>query len=429
MKSKLLVVCCLVMGAVFGQKSQAILLVNGFLHQGNGTVVETALIGIRNGKIDFVKNALSSAYKKSEWDTIIDLQGQHVYPAFIAPNSTLGITEIDAVRATRDFQEVGYLNPHIRSQIAFNAESKVISTVRTNGVLFAQVTPRGGRISGTSSVMALSGWNWEDATIFKDDGVHINWPESIQGTWKDDVITKTKGKNYQQQKEELVTFFNLVKAYQNNADELKTDLRLNAMIPCLTAEKRIYFHANEIQQLTDIIEFVHFFDIPYPVIVGGYDSYMIARKLKDAKIPVMLGRTHSLPKNEDDPIDLPFQLPTMLQKEGVLFCLQNEGEMEAMNARNLPFQAGTAMAYGLSEEEAIQSISLNTAKIMGISKAYGSIEAGKSASLFVSKGNALDMRTNQVSLIFVNGSFVPTTNFQTELYQRYEKKYQAIKQY
>ena len=429
MKSKLLVVCCLIMGAVFGQKSQAILLVNGFLHQGNGTVIETALIGIRNGKIDFVKNALSSAYKKSEWDTIIDLQGQHVYPAFIAPNSTLGITEIDAVRATRDFQEVGYLNPHIRSQIAFNAESKVISTVRTNGVLFAQVTPRGGRISGTSSVMALSGWNWEDATIFKDDGVHINWPESIQGTWKDDVITKTKGKNYQQQKEELVTFFNLVKAYHNNADELKTDLRLNAMIPCLTAEKRIYFHANEIQQLTDIIEFVHFFDIPYPVIVGGYDSYMIARKLKDAKIPVMLGRTHSLPENEDDPIDLPFQLPTMLQKEGVLFCLQNEGEMEAMNARNLPFQAGTAMAYGLTEEEAIQSISLNTAKIMGISKTYGSIEAGKSACLFVSKGNALDMRTNQVSMILINGSFVPTTNFQTELYQRYEKKYQAIKQY
>ena len=429
MKSKLLVVCCLIMGAVFGQKSQAILLVNGFLHQGNGTVVETALIGIRNGKIDFVKNALSSAYKKSEWDTIIDLQGQHVYPAFIAPNSTLGITEIDAVRATRDFQEVGYLNPHIRSQIAFNAESKVISTVRTNGVLFAQVTPRGGRISGTSSVMALSGWNWEDATIFKDDGVHINWPESILGTWKDDVITKTKGKNYQQQKEELVTFFNLVKAYQNNADELKTDLRLNAMIPCLTAEKRIYFHANEIQQLTDIIEFVHFFDIPFPVIVGGYDSYMIARKLKDAKIPVMLGRTHSLPENEDDPIDLPFQLPTMLQKEGVLFCLQNEGEMEAMNARNLPFQAGTAMAYGLTEEQAIQSISLNTAKIMGISKTYGSIEAGKSACLFVSKGNALDMRTNQVSMILINGSFVPTTNFQTELYQRYEKKYQAIKQH
>jgi imidazolonepropionase-like amidohydrolase len=429
MKNKLLVVCCLIIGAVFSQKSQTILLVNGFLHQGNGTVVESALIGIRNGKIDFVKNALSSAYNKSEWDTIIDLKGQHVYPAFIAPNSTLGITEIDAVRATRDFQEVGYLNPHIRSQIAFNAESKVISTVRTNGVLFAQVTPRGGRISGTSSIMALSGWNWEDATIFKDDGVHLNWPESIQGTWNEDAINKSKSKNYQQQKEELYAFFNLVKAYQKNEDELKNDLRLNAMIPCLSAEKRIYFHANEIQQLIDIIEFVHFFDIPFPVIVGGYDSHLIARKLKDAKIPVMLCRTHSLPENEDDPIDLPFRLPALLQKEGVLFCLQNEGDMETMNARNLPFQAGTAMSYGLTEEEAIQSISFNTAKIMGISKAYGSIEAGKSASLFISKGNALDMRTNQVSMILINGSFVPTTNFQSDLYQRYEKKYQAIKQH
>jgi imidazolonepropionase-like amidohydrolase len=428
MKNKLLVVCCLIIGAVFSQKSQTILLVNGFLHQGNGTVVETALIGIRNGKIDFVKNALSSTYNKSEWDTIIDLKGQHVYPAFIAPNSTLGITEIDAVRATRDFQEVGYLNPHIRSQIAFNAESKVISTVRTNGVLFAQVTPRGGRISGTSSIMALSGWNWEDATIFKDDGVHLNWPESIQGTWNEDAINKSKSKNYQQQKEELYAFFNLVKAYQKNENELKNDLRLNAMIPCLSAEKRIYFHANEIQQLIDIIEFVHFFDIPFPVIVGGYDSHLIARKLKDANIPVMLGRTHSLPENEDDPIDLPFQLPALLQKEGVLFCLQNEGEMETMNARNLPFQAGTAMSYGLTEEEAIQSISLNTAKIMGVSKTYGSIEVGKSASLFVSKGNALDMRTNQATMILLNGAFVPTTNFQTELYQRYEKKYQATKQ-
>jgi imidazolonepropionase-like amidohydrolase len=429
MKNKLLVVCCLIIGAVFSQKSQTILLVNGFLHQGNGTVVETALIGIRNGKIDFVKNALSSTYNKSEWDTIIDLKGQHVYPAFIAPNSTLGITEIDAVRATRDFQEVGYLNPHIRSQIAFNAESKVISTVRTNGVLFAQVTPRGGRISGTSSLMALSGWNWEDATIFKDDGVHLNWPESIQGTWNEDAINKSKSKNYQQQKEELYAFFNLVKAYQKNENELKNDLRLNPMIPCLSAEKRIYFHANEIQQLIDIIEFVHFFDIPFPVIVGGYDSHLIARKLKDANIPVMLSRTHSLPENEDDPIDLPFRLPALLQKEGVLFCLQNEGDMETMNARNLPFQAGTAMSYGLTEEEAIQSISFNTAKIMGISKAYGSIETGKSASLFVSKGNALDMRTNQVSMILINGSFVPTTNFQSDLYQRYEKKYQAIKQH
>ena len=429
MKKYIIILCCTILTAAYGQKKQAILLLNGYLHIGNGSVIETAMIGIRNGKIDFVKNALSCEYNKSEWDTIIDLKDQHVYPSFVAPNSTLGITEIDAVRATRDFQEVGYLNPHIRSQIAFNAESKVISTVRTNGVLFAQVTPRGGRISGTSSLMALNGWNWEDATLFKDDGVHLNWPESIQGTWQDDAVTKSKSKNYIQQKEEIYSFFKLAKAYQKSDAAEKTDLRLNAMMPCLSQEKRIYFHANELQQLNDIIEFVTYFDIPNPVIVGGYDSYLVARKLKDAKIPVMLGRTHSLPDNEDDPVHLPFQLPALLQKEGVLFCLQNEGEMEAMNARNLPFQAGTAMAYGLTEEEAIQSISLNACKIMGVSENFGSIEPGKSASFFVSKGNALDIRSNQVSMILINGSFVPTSNFQSDLYQRYEKKYQATKQH
>jgi hypothetical protein len=305
----------------------------------------------------------------------------------------------------------------------------VVETVKTNGVLLVQSTPRGGSVSGTSSVMFMGGWNWEDATIFKDDGIHLNWPASIQENWTDDAMTKTVSKNYPQQKEELYAFFDLVKTYQNNEDELKNDLRLNAMIPCLNAEKRVYFHANELQQLNDIIEFVHFFDIPFPVIVGGYDSHFITRKLKDAKIPVMLGRTHSLPDNEDDPIDLPFQLPAILQKEGVLFCLQNEGDMEAMNARNLPFQAGTAMAYGLTEEQAIQSISLNASKILGIDKYYGSIEIGKSASLFVSKGNALDMRTNQVSLILLNGLFVPITNFQSELYERYEKKYQQTNQH
>ena len=117
-----------------------------------------------------------------------------------------------------------------------------------------------------------------------------------------------------------------------------------------------------------------------------------------------------------------------MKKEGVLFGIQNAGDMEAMNARNLPFQAGTATAYGISEEEAIQSISLDVCKIIGIDKKYGSIEIGKSATLFVSEGNALEMKTNNVSLILVNGEFAPTTNFQSDLFQKYSKKLGAKKQ-
>jgi imidazolonepropionase-like amidohydrolase len=409
---------------VKAQSNQSILLLNGYLHVGNGEVIESALIGIREGKIAQVSNSLATTYKREEWDTIIDLMGKHIYPSFIAPNSTLGLTEIDAVRATRDFDEVGQYNPHIRSQIAFNVESKVISTVRTNGVLMTQATPRGGDISGTSSVMALHGWNWEDATILKDDGIHVNWPSSLEGGgWWAEPAPKKRNEKYESQKKELAQFFAMAKAYAETGKVEKKDLRLEAMIECFKGTKRVYFHADEIQQLLDVIDLAKSMELSFPVIVGGYDAHLLGKRLSDAKIPVMLMRVHSLPENEDDAIDLPYRLPALLQEMGVLFCLQNQGDMETMNARNLPFQAGTAMAYGLSEEQAIQSISLSACEIMGFDKNYGSIEVGKSATLFVSEGNALDMRTNNIVLGLINGVFIPTGNFQKDLYEKYSQKY------
>ena len=419
-----LIIIVVFIGQFSAQENQSILLLNGYLHIGNGEVIESGLVGIKNGKIDLVRNSLAYTYNKEDWDTIIDLQGQHIYPAFIAPNSTLGLTEIDAVRATRDFDEVGQYNPHIRSQIAFNVESKVISTVRTNGVLLAQATPRGGDISGTSSIMALDGWNWEDATILKDDGIHLNWPISAgQSGVSNEVNTAKNKENYSKEKLAIFQFFEMSLKYASFSEKDQNDVRLNAMIDCFKGNKRVYIHADELQQLQDAIDFSIHFDLPFPVIVGGYDSHLVTRKLKDANIPVMLVRTHSLPQNEEDAVDFPYHLPAMLQEAEVKFCLQNEGAMETMNARNLPFQAGTAMAYGLTEEQAIRSISLSTCEIVGIDRDFGSIEEGKSATLFVSQGNALDMRTNQVNVAIIRGLFMPTRNFQQELYEKYTRKY------
>ena len=404
-------------------QQRSVLLLNGYLHIGNGEVVESAFIGIRDDKISEVKNSLATTFNREEWDTIIDLMGKHVYPGFIAPNSTLGLTEIDAVRATRDFNEVGQYNPHIRSQIAFNAESAVISTVRSNGVLIAQATPRGGEITGTSSVMMLHGWNWEDATVLQDDGVHVHWPSSLQGGgWWAEPAPKQRNENYEEQKRELRNFLELAKAYASSNDP-EFDLRLEAMKECFKGKKRVYFHAEELQQLLDVIDLAKALDIKYPVIIGGYDSHLLGRRLKDSDIPIMLGRVHSLPENDDDPIDLPFRLPALLQEQGIKFCLQNSGDMEAMNTRNLPFQAGTAMAYGLTPEQAIRAISLSAAEIMGIDKEFGSVEVGKSATLFVSEGNALDMKTNQVTHVLIRGEFVSPDNFQTELFKKYQEKY------
>jgi imidazolonepropionase-like amidohydrolase len=406
---------------VSGQSHERILILNGYLHVGNGTVIESALIGTENGIIKEVANSLSATYNQEDWDTVIDVQGQHIYPAFVAPNSTLGLTEIDAIRATRDFEEVGQYNPHIRSQIAYNVESNVISTVRTNGVLLTQATPRGGVVSGTSSVMALAGWNWEDATIFKDDGIHVNWPNSIQ--YSSDTGEKKRQEHYDEEKRALYSFFQLAKTYAKTNHTNQKDLRLEAMQECFDDKKRVYVHADELQQLLDIIDFVNEFELAYPVIVGGYDSYLIADKLKDEKIPVMLRRLHSLPQQEEESPDLMYRIPGLLQRAGVSFCLQNEGDMEAMNARNIPFLAGTAMTYGLTEEQAIRSVSLSACEILGIDKHFGSVEKGKSATLFVSNGNALDMRTNQVTLLLIDGTIVPTDNFQSDLFKKYTNKY------
>ena len=407
-------------------QSKKILLLDGFLHIGNGDTIDHAFIGIKNGIITEVGDFYVNTYNKNDWDTIINLEGKHIYPGFVATNSTLGLTEIDAVRATRDYNETGLFNPHVRSQIAYNAESKVISTVLTNGVLMCQATPRGGIISGTSSVMALQGWNWEDATIFANDGIHVNWPSSVQGGgWWAEPAPKKMNENYSNQKKEIESFFLLSQAYSNAKDnERILDQRLEAMTDCFNGTKRVYFHADEMQQIIDIMEFASRFKIKYPVIIGGYEAHLIGKRLKDSNIPVMLRRIHSLPENDDDPIDISYELPALLKKQGILFSIQNAGDMEAMNARNLPFQARTATAYGISEEEAIEAISLSPCKIMGIDNKYGSIEKGKSATLFVSKGNALDIQTNQIELILINGDFGQKKNFQYELFQKYLDKYQ-----
>lgn len=199
------------------------------------------------------------------------------------------------------------------------------------------------------------------------------------------------------------------------------------MKACFVGQKRVYIHAESIQQITDVIDFAAAFQVKYPVIVGGRDAHLVGAKLKDAKIPVMLSRIHSLPSREDDLTFLPYQLPFLLKTQGIKFCIQNDGDMQPMNTRNLPFQAGTTMAYGLTEEDALQSISLSVCQIMGIDKDYGSLEAGKKATFFVSKGPALDMRSNQLTYILVDGQFISTSNFQEQLYLKYRKKYNKEK--
>jgi imidazolonepropionase-like amidohydrolase len=398
---------------------------NGTAHLGNGQVIENSVVGFKGGKITLVGDAKGVRIDKTAWDTTIDCYGKQIYPGFIAPNSTLGLTDIESVRATNDFDDVGTYNPHVRAQIAYNTDSKIPPTVRTNGVLLAQVTPRGGRISGTSSVMAMDGWNWKDATLKADDGVHLNWPSFYQRSWNEDdgFSAYSENKSYEGQKQELEKFFAEAKAYNENNAGSEKNIRFEAMRGIFNGTQNLYIHADLVKEINEAITFIKKFEIAHAVIVGGADSWKCTDELKQNNIPVMLTRTHSLPLRNDDDVNQPYKTAAELQDAGVLFCLQNSGDMEAPGARNLPFLAGTTVAWGLTKEQAIAALTGNSAKILGIDKMMGTIEEGKDATLFISEGDALDMKTNNVTWAFIQGKKLDLRNEQQQLYHTYEQKY------
>ena len=415
----------------FGQQTPAskqtksILIMGGKAHIGNGTVIENAIISIKDGKIALIGDG--TLIKPAKHDIVINASDKEIYPGFIAPNATLGLVEIDAVKASDDEREIGEMNPHIRSIVAYNSESKLVETARPNGVLLAQITPRGGRISGTSSIVQLDAWTWEDALIKENDGIHLNWPRSYSRTgWWAEPGGIEPNKNYDKQTTEIHDFFKNAKAYAASKVSVK-DIPYEAMKGLETGEKQLYIHVDDEKEIIDAILFKKENNIKKMTIVGGYYAYKNAALLVENNVSVLLRRVHDLPMLEDEDVNLPFKNAKLLSDAGVLVALQNEGDMERMQTRNLPFYAGTCAAWGMDKEKALQLITLNSAKILGIDANYGTLEAGKSATLFISDGDALDMKTNNISTAFIDGRQISLESHQTELYERYKEKFESIK--
>jgi hypothetical protein len=196
------------------KQSKTIAITGATAHIGNGTVIENSIIIFEDGTLKTVTDMTLVKMDLSGME-VMAANGKHVYPGFIVPNSTLGLVEISAVRATDDASEIGSWNPHIRSLIAYNTESKIVESMRPNGVLLGQITPRGGRISGTSSIVQFDAWNWEDAVVKEDDGIHMNWPNSFsRGRWwlGEDPAMKVNDK-YDEQVIEIRDYFNATKTY------------------------------------------------------------------------------------------------------------------------------------------------------------------------------------------------------------------------
>lgn len=391
------------------------------IHQGNGQKISNGTLVVKGADIVYVGN--SENYPAQGKVDSINCRGKHIYPGFIATNTTLGLTEIDAVRATRDYAETGLYNPHVRAQIAYNTDSKIIPTVRYNGVLITQATPRGALISGQSCVMQLDAWNWEDATISASDGIHLNWPPEMvaRGWWAEPEGAERNAKRAERIAE-LRDYFSRAAVYANQTHQVP-DMKMEGMRGLFRGTQNLYIHADKANDIIQSVQFALGFGIKRIVIVGGEEAWMPAELLKQHQIPVILRRVHELPTSTDKPIQEPFTLAAQLHALGIRYCLSWEGDMEAMNNRNLPFGAGTTVAYGVPYEAAVQSISLNAATILGIDRRYGSLETGKSATFFISSGDALDIRSNQLIYAAIDGRNIALSNHQLELYQKFSEKY------
>ena len=392
------------------------------VHIGNGTVLNDATVLFENGKITNLGVGLAAPAGA----TVVDASGKQVYPGLILPSTNLGLVEVGSgVRGTNDYREIGDNNANIRSLVSYNTDSKIINNLRANGVLLAHIAPSGDLIEGQSSVVQLDAWNFEDAAYQADNGQYISLPSFIVRArgGRGGMARPTEDnplKGAMDRIEKIKTFFTEAKAYLAEKNHVANNLRFEAVRGLYSGKQKLFVRANEVKQMLVAIDLGKTFGFKV-VIVGGSEAFQIANILAENNIPVIISNQHALPSTEDDDVDQPYKLPEQLSKAGVLFALNDENDKA--KHMNISFNAGTAAAYGLSREEALTALTLNTAKILGIDYKTGSIEVGKDANIIISNGDILDMRGNAVTNAFIQGRAISLDNKQKQLNERYKAKY------
>jgi len=381
----------------------------------------TGLVGFSNGRIHYVGSG-SEIRLDATNSEIINAAGQHLYPGFIAPHTLLGLYEIEAVRATRDHTETGSLNPQVHALIAYNTDSRIVPTVRNHGVLLAQIAPEGGLISGRSDA-----WNWEDACVKAADGMYVQWPSMSNSTGPRAPSAEEQNKARNLTLGSLENYLNEARDYHlqspsndPSGNQRPINLKLASASGLWNGQTKVFVRVGDAKGMVAAVEFFARWDLK-PVLVGAEEADQIQDWLATQKIDLILPKVHRLPNREGDPVYSAYDAPARLARAGVRFGFSMDG---AWNQRNLPYQAGHAVGFGLDTLRALQALTLDAARILGIDQRYGSLEVGKSATLFLSAGDALDMRGNNPTHAFVDGRRVNLDDKQKVLYRKFSEKYE-----
>ncbi|HSV62507.1 MAG TPA: amidohydrolase family protein [Chthoniobacterales bacterium] len=392
------------------------------IHPVSGPEIPNGTIVFENGKI----TALGADAAIPAGAEVIEASGKHVYPGLINANTVLGLVEIGAVRSTVDVEEVGALNPNVRSITSVNPDSELIPVARAAGVLTALSVPEGGIISGQSAVLRLEGWTPEEMTVLSPAAMHLRWPNlTIDRRPRARKSVKDQQKEIEKAQKQIRDAFANARAYwqarKNPGPDFKTDLRWEALMPVFDGKLPLFIHASTLAQIQEALAWAKEMQLKF-VLVDGDDAWRIAPQLKESGIPVILGPATSLPPRRDDDYDSAWTSAAKLQQAGVKFCIASNGRGAETNERNIGYEAGLAAGYGLPKEEALKAVTLYPAQILGVADKLGSLETGKAATLIVTNGDPLDFPT-QVEIAFVDGRKIDLSNRQTRLRDKYREKY------
>lgn len=405
-------------------QKRTIVLNGGTVHTVSGKTIENGMILFSGGKIKEVGTSIAIPNDAE----VIDVSGKHVYPGLIDSLSSLGLIEIESVRATVDTTEIGSINPNVRAAVAFNPDSEAIPVARANGVLTSLVVPAGSFVAGKASLMMLDGWTWETMTLQPDAGMVITWPRygaARMGRLGSEPESSDATEDRLAPLHELIREAKAYQSARRNNSETDIDLRLDSMIPVLEGKIPVLAFANTLRQIQSAVAFAREYQLKL-IVVGGADAVHCKDLLKESKVPVVIASVYRLPLRRDSSYDSSYVLANQLQEAGIPYCIGTDGRFGASMVRNLPYHAATSVAFGLSEEQALRSITLSAAEIFGVADRIGSLDAGKDATLFVADGNILETST-LVTAAFIQGRKVDLSSKHTQLYEKYKAKYQQLK--